>query len=309
MHTCLGLTAVFVIVFFVQLGTREELGFRQWNAGPFTEALQLETAKVFNGEVWRVFTHAFLHNAMRTNSLMALAVTVIFLIWIGRHVEDIYGWQEFLGFCLVAALLGGIGFVVGSIVTGKDAVHFGPSGLITAVLLLYALHYPQRTVLLFFFLPTPVWLLVVFYAMFDVVGFFGGQLQPAVIFCHLFAASFAFLYHHYHLRVTNWMPSFSTTRVSRRKLPTLRIFEDVTAADEPADPQTPTSRPTPNRPAPLPDTEPEAAEAKMDEQLEAQMDAVLEKMNKYGKESLSEDEWAILRRASEACQKRRRQMG
>ena len=42
-----------------------------------------------------------------------------------------------------------------------------------------------------------------------------------------------------------------------------------------------------------------------DEQLEAQMDAILEKISRSGKESLTEHERAVLLRASEAMKRRR----
>ena len=216
MHACLGLSAVFVIVFFIQIGTNEELGNPQPGAGSITEILQLDTSKIFSGEVWRIFTGPFVHNIGHANNLLSrllpIGLTLLFLNWFGRHVEDIYGWQEFLGYCLIAAYLGSIGLVVGAALTQHPIVHLGPSGMITAVLLLYALHYPHRTVLLFFFIPTPVWLFAVFYALLDVVGFAGGRVHPAIFFAHLVSAGFALLYYRYSLRVSNWIPSFSAGR-------------------------------------------------------------------------------------------------
>ena len=47
----------------------------------------------------------------------------------------------------------------------------------------------------------------------------------------------------------------------------------------------------------------------MDEQLEAKLDEVLEKVKKQGQDSLTDDERAVLFRASEIYRKRRKQLG
>jgi hypothetical protein len=47
------------------------------------------------------------------------------------------------------------------------------------------------------------------------------------------------------------------------------------------------------------------ASALDDEQLEAKMDAVLEKMARDGKDSLTESEWHVLQKASERLRRRR----
>ena len=47
----------------------------------------------------------------------------------------------------------------------------------------------------------------------------------------------------------------------------------------------------------------------MDEHLEAKLDEVLEKVKKYSQESLSEEERAVLFRASEIYRKRRKSGG
>ena len=50
---------------------------------------------------------------------------------------------------------------------------------------------------------------------------------------------------------------------------------------------------------------PAAPPAQEDEQLEAKMDAILEKISRVGKENLTESEHAVLQRASEVFRRRR----
>jgi hypothetical protein len=212
---------------------------------------------------------------------------------------------------LVTAFLGSLGLLIGAGLTQNPIHHVGPSGMITAVVLLYALHYPTRKINLFMLVPVPIWAFVAFYAVMDVIGFMGGGVHPAVIFSHFICAAFGLAYYQYSLRISNWIPSLPRTPAKRSaNAPRPQLFTDTPAPDDVADGAVPVSRNIPVRPVTAaPEIADETAKEKLDEQLEAQMDAVLEKMNKFGRESLTEEEWAILRRASAACQKRRGQIG
>src|SRR5438067_11058786 len=92
---CKWLIGVNVVVFVVQLltsGGGDE---------PFTNALQLNVDKVvFHGEVWRLFTYAFLHD---TGDILHIVFNMAFLWWFGSDMEDLYGPREFLIFYLASA--------------------------------------------------------------------------------------------------------------------------------------------------------------------------------------------------------------
>jgi membrane associated rhomboid family serine protease len=308
MHTCIALVCLYVGVFVVQIGTREHTRNGEFLPGPVTQALELKASKVTEGEVWRVATYAFAHNPLY---VVPIIVNILFLLWIGRHVEDIYGWKEFLAYYLVAGLLAGVVFVGVSAMTNLDGALLGPSGSVTAVLFLFALHYPKRTV----FNLIPIWFVVAFYVLNDTLGFVGGRLHPGAFAAHAAGAGFALLYHQYSLRVLNWLPSLPSrsTRKPPRAKPKLHIFRDDPSTDEPAPSPAPSSVPastpaTASAPAAAPASG-TATQSAMDEHLEAKLDEVLEKVKKHGQESLTEEERAVLFRASEIYRKRRKTGG
>src|SRR5262245_50151252 len=57
-----------VALYAAQLLTRVPMGHlpggavREWHHGPLTDALILDTEKVYQGQVWRLVTYAFLHD-------------------------------------------------------------------------------------------------------------------------------------------------------------------------------------------------------------------------------------------------------
>jgi hypothetical protein len=107
--------------------------------------------------------------------------------------------------------------------------------------------------------------------------------MAAVVSAPLAAAAFALGYYKFQWRVTTWWPDL---RGLRRRLtrPPLRVYRE----EEPATPVSVSA------------TSPD------DEQLEAKMDAILEKISRTGKESLTPGEREVLLRASEVFKRRRR---
>jgi membrane associated rhomboid family serine protease len=260
---------------------------------PVTEALDLNVTKALGGEVWRVVTYAVVHQPA---NIFHIIFTAVFLVWIGHQVEDLYGSKEYLAYFFVCTLIGGAAYtVVGALTKGSPPL-LGPSGAVTAILVLFALHYPTRTISLFWYIPIPIWLLVAIYALTDIAGLAQGHANPAAVAVHLAAAAFAFVYHTYTLRVSNLLPGSRGSRKSVRRMPKpkLRVRRDE------------------------PEPEPAATAAgaagvasvggtsSVDEHLEAKLDQVLEKVQRHGKESLTEVEREILLRASEVYKKKRR---
>lgn len=301
------LIVLYVAIYIIQIATREEAGIRKREPGPVTDALVLNADKVLQGEVWRVVTFAFVHDPMNP---APLAFNVIFLIFFGRFVEDIVGWKEFLAFYLLAGLLGGLGFVLVAAAANTGGVLIGPQCSITAVLLLIALQNPKRTVLLCFAIPCPIWLVVAFNVLLDLVGYFGGKVHPVVFAAHGAAAGFAYLYFRNHWMISHWLPSFSSQARRTKSRPNLHIYRDESSDDREHAPATSGSSFSSSGGA-LPSGAPATATATatMDEQLEAKLDQVLEKVKNYGQESLSEEERAVLFRASEIYRKRRKPGG
>src|SRR5262245_15600118 len=186
-QVCRWLIGVNVLVYFLQLLFRTDL-----LRSPVTDWLQLDTAAVARGEVWRLLTYAFVHDPLW---VWHLVFNMLFLWWFGTDVEVIYGPREFLSFYLVAAFLGGLAFQVTSLTQTAPMYCVGASGAITAVLLLCACHYPQRMVLVMMLVPVPIWIFVivsvgqdVYRVMNSMHGFV--EARPVAAVVHLAGAAF-----------------------------------------------------------------------------------------------------------------------
>jgi membrane associated rhomboid family serine protease len=279
-QVCKWLVIANIIVFVLQLVTKGPRG----DGGPVTDALLLDTTKVLHGEVWRLLTYAFLHSPLVWQHIV---FNMLFLWWFGADVEDLYGPREFLAFYLCSALAGGLLFQAAQMAQDQPGFCLGASGAVTAVMVLCALHYPNRIILLFFFLPLPIWVFVIFQVAQDAFAFFGGHNTGVAVAVHLGGAVFAFVYYKMQWRLTGLIPSLRTWKV-RGSRPRLRVYH---AAEEDETP----------RPAHVAAP---SLTADIDEQLEAKVDAVLEKVARFGQASLTESEKQILLRASEVYKKR-----
>ncbi len=276
---CKWLIGINVVAFVVQLITK---------ATPemFENLFSLQVDAALRGQVWRLITYSFLHS---TGTPYHILFNMLFLWWFGSDVEDLYGPREFLAFYLVSAALGGVAFVLTNLTPPLPGdpvpVCFGASGAVTTVLVLCALHYPTRIILLFFILPVPIWLFVIFMVAQDMFGFLGGTAGNIAVQVHLAGALFGFLYYKFQWRLTNWLPRLKNWR-RRLTQPRLRVYRE-------------------EEPAPVARVPPPSLSRPDEDQLEAKVDAVLEKLSRVGKENLTDSEREVLLRASEVFRKRK----
>jgi len=284
-QVCNWLIAINIAVFVIQLLTRVKV-FGGWTAGPVTDGLLLDTSEVVHGQVWRLLTYAFLHEP---NIWQHIVFNMLFLYWFGKDVEDLYGPREFLAFYLTSAAVGGVVFLVAAMAANEPGRCLGASGAVTAVMVLCALHFPNRVILLFFILPVPIWLFVIFNVAQDAFYFVGGFKTGTAVAVHLGGAAFAYGYYKMQWRLVGILPSLRSWKV-RGARPRLRVYHAAEDADT-------------GEPAHV--AAPPHAQGDIDEQLEAKLDAVLEKVARSGQASLSESEKQILLRASEIFKKRR----
>jgi membrane associated rhomboid family serine protease len=293
---CLWLIGINVAVWIIQLLTRTKnlgpFGEVDVSSGPFTEFFQMDTREVFSGQVWRLLTYAFLHDPGQWQHIV---FNMLFLWFFGPDLEELYGRWEFLAYYLVAAFLGGLVFLgTGAIESAQRAGAFnaesirclGASGAVTAVLVLCAFHYPNKTIWLMFILPVPLWTLAVFFVAYDSYRVFTGDHNGVAVTVHLAGAGFAALYYKMQWRLLRLWPNVRTWQRQRSR-PRLRVYHEEEV----------------ETPQPVPVAAPPAAD--VDEQLEAKLDAVLEKVARSGQASLTETERQILLRASEVYKKRR----
>jgi membrane associated rhomboid family serine protease len=264
---------------------------RNWTSG-LTAALELDGDKVVEGQLWRVLSYGMVNNPY--SSILSLVISVVFLVWIGHQVEDLYGSKEYLAYFLFSVLLGGIAYTLIFLIKPDLPPLWGPIGAITSILVLFVLHYPNRKLPIGTFISVPAWLALIFYIVLDLL-FLSHGLNPGIVAVHLVGGVFAFLYHTYTLRISTWAPSWRRLASGSRKAerPRLRVYQEHSTPQPAASVATAPS---------LTNT---SATAILDEHLEAKLDEVLEKVMAKGKDSLTDAERDILNRASAIYKKRR----
>jgi membrane associated rhomboid family serine protease len=301
-HVCKWLIAINVFVFFLQILTNNAARAREDDLPPavanrdgqvhqrnadhglsVTELFWLDPLKVMKGQVWRLLTYAFLHD---THDILHIFFNMLFLWWFGSELERMYGSNEFLAFYLTAALLGGLADQGFFLIYHDPTPCLGASGAVTALLLLFACHFPHQQILIFFVLPVPIWLFVGFQVAQDTFGVLQGMhtFKATAGVVHLAGAVFGYLYFKHRWQILGMLNSLRLWRIPRSR-PRLRLYRPDSSDESVAVAS--------------------AGPGVLDEHLEAKLDAVLEKVARYGQASLTEAERQILLRASEIYKKNR----
>jgi len=245
---------------------------------------------ILDGEVWRLVTPLFLHAG-----IWHLFCNMLVLYFIGSRLEELYGRWEFLAIYLVSGIFAsavklgletaGVGMVVPSL---------GASGAISALVVIFAFHFPREQILVFGILPMPMWVAAALFVGLDALGAVGVGRKGIGYVAHLSGALFGLLYYQTGFRFGDLFGRRGRPTGARAR-PQLRVV--------PAEPDAPTPEPVgaavENPPRP-------AESGAVDEQLEARLDQVLAKVSKYGQESLTPEEREILFKASELYKRRRK---
>jgi membrane associated rhomboid family serine protease len=260
---------------------------------PVLRAGEYNSAAVASGEVWRLVTPIFLHYG-----LWHLFFNMLALYWAGHRLEERYGSAEFTLFYLLAGTFAQTANHL-IVEAGLDTPHTsaGASGAVCAVLVVFAFHFPRERILLFFVLPVPAWGLVALFVLLDVAGAAGmRQAQNIGFLVHLGGALFGALY---HVSGVELAAPFRRSRRTRAR-PKLRVIP----RPEP-DSSEPVSVAVSSAPPPPAASAPSSSRGPADEQMEAKLNAVLEKVSASGIDSLTPEEREFLVKASEALKKRR----
>jgi membrane associated rhomboid family serine protease len=140
------LIIVNVAVFLLEMFTGASPVHRIWGT------LGLSPESVFErGRLWQLLTYAFLHDP---NDLIHILFNMLFLYWFGRQVETTWGSSRFLKFYLAAAVFSGLCFAAVQYLTGRQLSWcIGASGAIMATVMVYALYWPNQTILFMLFFP------------------------------------------------------------------------------------------------------------------------------------------------------------
>lgn len=233
---------------------------------------------------WQFLTAGFTHAPSDVPpGIMHILGNMFVLYVLGRHVEDRYGAKEFWFIYLATLVFANVVWSVVGTLAGEPAAHaaLGASGAIAGVVVLFAFNYPHVTLLLFFVIPMPAWLVGVLIVAYDIYGATVGITGSNVGFLvHVAGAAFAAAYYlggwnFSHLTHGGFrLPGFSSK-------PRLRIH-------------TPDDR--------EPDAEPPADAT----DLGREVDRILGKIYREGEASLTAAERQTLETASREYQRRRK---
>lgn len=240
---------------------------------PLTGFFACTSEQIFGGfpQVWRLVTACFVHDP---NGIMHLLFNMLLLFFFGREIEAIYGKRDFLVLYLVA---GAVAIFCETLVhqfggSGVGTPILGASGSVMAVLVVFGMFFPRRTVFLFGIVPLPVWLLCVMLVVSDLFGAFHSANGVANV-AHLGGAAFGFAYRYFDLRwsrVSRGLPAVLSLRFrSRRRA------------------STPRARSSASHPL-------ESPPSARSQAVSRRIDELLEKIHAEGMGSLSEEEREFL---------------
>lgn len=264
----------------------------QPGSDPLTLWGEFDRAEILDGQVWRFVTPTFLTDLRANSPLWRVVVSLLVLYFVGTAAEAVYGTREFLAFYLAAGVTVYLGkFLAGICGIDPARTAVGSEGAVMAALVLYACHHPAERVWLFFVIPVPVWVFIALAVGWDLLGLTQGA-YPFYIAGGLFGLA----YFRLQVRLTDLWDRAARPRAGRRRAtPRLSVYR---GSVEPGEEPVPAAAVRPPRTA-------GAGGKGVDEHLEAKLDEVLEKVSRFGRDSLTPEETSILLRASEIYKRRR----
>jgi membrane associated rhomboid family serine protease len=299
----IGITAA---VFLVQMFTNPNPRAGTENAthtsdaiDPVFDACSLKADGVANGQVWRLLTASFVYHPQYMPSLL-FGMVIFYLI--GTRKEEFDGGWDLVAFYLLAGTACQLGVFLLKIarVLDPEVFAFGAFGCVTALLVWFGTRFATQPVNMLVG-TAPAWVAV---AIVVAVVFLLRLVIHGPFFGELFAydvvgAAFGFAYERAGLRVGDRVARLFGVAVEQRSGPArLRVLTQ--------DDEEPEFHPFEDD-GPVGGGVAQVVEQKknLDEQLEAKLDRVLEKVSRSGRESLTADERAVLQKASEVYKRRR----
>jgi len=167
------------------------------------------TSTLLHGRVWQLLTYAFVHGGF------AHLFFNVFSLWMfGTRLERRWGGRTFLRFALVAT----VGAVLTHLVLTpfmhqQDVRIIGISGLVYAVLLAYAMYYPNEVVYVQFLLPLKVKYFVALLGLVDFLSSVGATGGGIAHITHLGGLFFGYLF----VRHPQWFMWIRVPDPDRRK--------------------------------------------------------------------------------------------
>jgi membrane associated rhomboid family serine protease len=229
-------------------------------------------------QAWQLLTYGFAHA-----DIWHLFFNMLGLWIFGSEVELVYGRREFYKLYLSLIILAGLCNTAIQFAVGEQHPMLGASGGVMGVAVIFACHFPRRTLVLFPIpIPIPAAVLVGLYVLFDLIGTQDHQ-SGVAHWAHLSGAAFGFLYYKTGWNLFRLWPGNLKLRMPMRG-PKFRIHREPEEDEEesPPDDYLTTGR------------------------VQQRVDQILEKISRTGESSLTEEERQFLAEASRRYQQQRR---
>ncbi|MDA1163422.1 MAG: rhomboid family intramembrane serine protease [Planctomycetota bacterium] len=269
-----------VAMYFIQSATGQ--GVRGQLVGGATDLFALDLASLRNFELWRIFTYGLCHANIQHLLFNMIGVWVF-----GRMIESVYGPKETLTFFGVAVGLSGLAQIgVSALSTnGGFSGVVGASGGVLGLVTLAAMNFPRLPMQLLF-IPVPIELrwLAAGYVGLDLYQVLGSHNGHVANFAHLGGAAVGILYFVSGIRI---FPA-SNGSASRSRVSIGGVIAKLASK----------KKPDPRRAPEVKLYEPPS------EALTRDVDRLLDKINREGKDSLTREENEILMKASESYRNR-----
>jgi membrane associated rhomboid family serine protease len=264
-RTVRSLIIACAVVFFLQNFTADRAGSLTGSVG---RMLTLTVENLQNWQLWRLVTYGFCHD-----DFMHLFFNMISLWILGRMVEGVRGSRETLWFFLAAVAVSGLVQIAWDWNSVPGINLLGASGGVFGLIVLAAMHFPRAPMQLMFI---PITIELRFMAiLFLVLGVIAGGNVAHV--AHFSGAAFGAVYYLSGFRLAGGGSSRGGSMISgwlARLKPRPKPPKGVQLYEPPT------------------------------ENLDAEVDRILDKMNTQGKSSLSPEEQATLDRASQEYRNR-----
>ncbi|MCQ2596959.1 MAG: rhomboid family intramembrane serine protease [Treponema sp.] len=146
---------------------------------------------------WQFFTYMFVHG-----SLQHLLFNMLALFCFGIQLEKALGSKEFLLFYFVCGIFSGLCSFGMYMFTGQYRIFLlGASGATYALLLAYAVVFPRNIICIWGLIPVPAPILVLAYALIEIITEVFGSRTGTAHLAHLFGFLGALLYFPIRMRV------------------------------------------------------------------------------------------------------------
>lgn len=147
----------------------------------------IPSAVLYNHWYWQFFTYMFVHGSFSHLFSNMLGIVMFSII-----VERKIGTKEYLLYYLLCGTLAGIASYISYYLAGTNVILVGASGALYAILLIFAVFFPNAVVFIFGILPVRAPILVLLY--FGIEFFSQFRIDGVAHSTHLYGLLFGWLY-------------------------------------------------------------------------------------------------------------------